>query len=115
MANQNSFFGIGGNSANSIAPDYDMKARKIRKLSEVEEQRLYGFCITKDGQYGRGVLLCGEKDLISLPKRYLETFLAYTDEQKEHIASGRYKICNIQARPTKQGNDTYIFDIADAD
>ena len=115
MANQNSFFNIGGNSANSIAPDYDMKARKIRKLAEVEEQRLYGFCITKDGQYGRGVLLCGEKDLISLPKRYLETFLAYTDEQKAHIASGRYKICNIVAKATKQGNDTYVFDIDDAD
>ena len=112
MANLNSLFGLGGGDS-TIADGYDMKSRgNCKKLSEVSEQRIYGYCITKEGQYGQSVLLCGEQDVIALPKRYLEKFKKLEPDKKALLKSGRLWARNIHEIETERGK-TWTFDICD--
>lgn len=108
--NKNSFFNLGGSFTPSVAESYDTKSRKLVKLADAQPQRLYGFIVSKEGTWGRSILLCGETNLIVLPKRYVDTFTAYTDEQKAELCSGRYFIDNIREFKTQNGK-TFLFDI----
>lgn len=102
MADMTNFFGLNSGS-NSVAESYDTKTRKIVKLADAEPQRIYGYLITKATKYGEGVLLCGEDAMISLPKRYVEKFKNFNDEQRAQITSGRVWINDIKPIRTNQG------------
>lgn len=108
-------FGLENNNL-TIAEGYDTKHKDIVKLKTLvgQEKRLFGFLITKPGQYGKSVLLCAEDCMIALPERYLRNF---TDEASEDdvaaLKSGTKKICDITEITTQSGNKTVTFDIAD--
>ena len=121
MANANSIFNLGGQSTATIAKDFDTKAAKFIRLSDCagKEYRLFGYLITKPGKYGRGVAYCsfeimgdGSPKMIDLPKRYVEIFEKYTDEQKQMLTSGRYKLTNVRELPERDGKKaTFVFDL----
>lgn len=113
MADMTNFFGLESGST-TIAESYDTKTRKIKKLSEIEQQRIYGYMITAATRYGEGVLLCGENDLISLPKRYVEKFKAMNEDQRSQLKSGRVWINGIEKIETNQG-ETYTFRLVTKD
>ena len=125
MANSNSYFNLGGNGAATIAPDFDTKAAKFIKLSDCvgKKYRLFGYMITKPGKYGRGVAFCateiggdGSLKMIDLPKRYVDIFEKYNDEQKGLLTSGRYQLANVRELPERDGKKaTFIFDIEEID
>lgn len=109
--NVNDQFGLGGKT--TVAEGYEPKGKSIKKLKEMigeSRKRLFGYLITKDAGYGQGVLLCAESCMISLPKRYLEVFEDYDDNQKELLKSGRMYIENVTEIETKQGK-TCVFDL----
>lgn len=121
MSNFNSYFGLGGNTNSTIAADFDVKAASFIKLAECagKDYRLFGYLITKPGKFGRGVALCateiggdGKPVMISLPKRYLETFQGYNAEQIALLTSGRMKLTNVRELPAKDNmTETFVFDI----
>lgn len=108
-------FGLEKNNS-TIAEGYDTKNKDIVKLKTLvgQEKRLFGFLITKPGQYGKSVLLCAEDCMIALPERYLRNF---TDEASADdvavLKSGTKKITNIVEIDTQSGNKTVTFEIAD--
>lgn len=109
--NVNNQFGLGGTP--TVAEGYDPKTKKIKKLKEfagAAPQRLFGYIITKDAGYGRGVLLCLDTVMVSLPKRYLEVFEDYTTEQKELLRSGRVFLADVAEVDTKMGK-TFAFNL----
>lgn len=125
MSNLNNFFGLGGTSTSTIAADFDTKAAKFIKLADCvgKEFRLFGYLVTKGGNFGKGVAYCATEiggdnslKLIDLPKRYLEKFKQYTPEQLEALKAGRVKLYNVRELPAKDGmKATYIFDLAEID
>jgi hypothetical protein len=62
----------------------------------------------------RGVLLCADAALISLPKRYEAIFEEFNDNQKEVMRSGRLFIDNIREVQTERGT-TVTFDLIKED
>lgn len=108
-------FGLENNNS-TVAESYETKGKKIVKLKNLvgQEKRLFGFLITKPGQYGKSVLLCAEDCLIALPERYLRNF---TDEASADdvavLKSGTKKITAITEITTQSGNKTVTFEIAD--
>lgn len=120
MADMSNFFGLGNHGKSTVADGYDTKSRKIVKLGDAKEQRLYGFIISKEGKTQKGkvlprkVLLCGEKELVSLPERYTAIYEEYNDEQITLLASGRVFLTDITEIETKNGS-TYIFKLQTKD
>lgn len=108
-------FGLEKNNS-TVAESYVTKGKPIKKLHELigQEKRLFGFLITKPGQYDRSVLLCAEDCLVALPQRYLRNF---TDEAAaEDVAAlktGTKKLTNVAELKTQNGQVTTVFDIAD--
>lgn len=116
MANMNSYYGGFTNGDSTVAADYDIKSRQIVKLREATEgQRIFGYLITKEGKYGRGVLLCCEDELVSLPKRCLDLFLGYDANRKALLKSGRIRLTNIRQVDTKSGNKAWVYDLESDD
>lgn len=107
-------FGI-NKRRNTVNASYISQGKAIVKLSELTGKvvRVWGYIITKEGKYGKGVLLCGDDCLISLPKRYTEGFEQGSDEEIAKITSGRCKIYDIKTIPTNQGKDTTVFEMGD--
>lgn len=120
MADMSNFFGLGNHGKSTVAEGYDTKSRDIVKLGDAAEQRIYGFIISKEGKTKKGktlprkVLLCGEKELVSLPERYTEIYENYTDEQLALITSGRVFLTDITPISTKNG-DTFVFKLQTKD
>lgn len=114
--NVNSLFNMGGGSP-TVAEGYETNGKAIKKLKTFvgsEKIRIYGYLITKDAGYGRGVLLCADAALISLPKRYEAIFEEFNDNQKEVMRSGRLFIDNIREVQTERGT-TVTFDLIKED
>lgn len=108
-------FGLENNNS-TVAESYNTKDKEIVKLKALigQEKRLFGFLITKPGQYGRSVLLCAEDCMIALPERYLRNFTGEVSaEDVAALKSGTKKITNVVEVETKNGNKTVRFDIAD--
>lgn len=108
-------FGLENNNS-TVAESYKTEGKKIVKLKELigSEKRLFGFLITKPGQYGRSVLLCAEDCMIALPERYLRNFTdGASAEDVAALKSGTKKITNVVEVETKNGTKTVRFDIAD--
>ena len=114
MADMSNFFGLGNGNKSTVADGYDTKFRDIVKLGDAKEQRIYGFIVSKEGKTKKGktlprkVLLCGEKELVSLPERYTKIYEAYNEEQLALITSGRVFLTDITPISTANG-DTFIF------
>lgn len=115
MANLNEYFGMNAGKS-TVADGYETKERDIVKLGEANEQRIYGFIISKEGKTKKGktlprkVLLCGEEALVSLPERYTAIYEGYNDEQIALLKSGRVMLRNITPLSTQNG-DTFLFDL----
>ena len=108
-------FGLENNNS-TVAESYEIKGKEIVKIKNLvgQQKRLFGFLITKPGQYGKSVLLCAEDCLIALPERYLRNFTEEASaEDVADLKSGTKKICDITEIVTKSGNKTVTFDIAD--
>ena len=108
-------FGLENNNS-TVAESYETKGKEIVKLKNLvgQQKRLFGFLITKPGQYGKSVLLCAEDCLIALPERYLRNFTEEASaEDVAVLKSGTKKICNITEITTQSGNSTVTFEIAD--
>lgn len=88
----------------TVNENYVTQGKPIVKLHELigEELRIWGFIITKEGSFGRGVLLCADDQMISLPKRYVEKFQSYTDEDIELLTSGNVYIYDINTVKAKK-------------
>lgn len=100
----------------TVNEDYKTQGKDIKKLKELDKSlayRLWGYIITKDAGYGKGVLLCSDDFMISLPKRYVEGFEASTAEEQEQIKSGELYLYNIvEVKTNKPGQkDTVAGDI----
>jgi len=115
MANLNNYFGM-NTGKSTVAEGYNSKERDIVKLGEANEQRIYGFIISKESKTKKGkilppkVLLCGEEALVSLPERYTAIYKGYNDEQIALLKSGRVMLRNITPIETPNG-DTFVFDL----
>ena len=107
-------FGLENNNA-TVAESYITQGKPIVKLSAFvgKETRLFGYLITKAGQFGPGVLLCGENEMISLPNRYLSNFRDSSDEDREGLKTGTKKLTDVRELTTKNGQKTVVFDIRD--
>lgn len=120
MADMSNFFGLGNHGKSTVAEGYDTKEREIVKLGDAAEQRIYGFIISKEGKTKKGktlppkVLLCGEKELVSLPERYTEIYRGFNEEQLALITSGRVFLTDITPISTKNG-DTFVFKLQTRD
>lgn len=88
----------------------------FHKLSEFigEDLHVKGFIITTGGKYGKSVAVAiDENTFISLPKRYVEEFESFTDDEIEAVKAGKLVLANIRMISSKNG-DTMCFDYADA-
>lgn len=96
----------------TVNPDYKTQGKQIVKLKELvgKKVRIWGYLITKDVGYGKGVLLCGDSELISLPKRYLEGFQSSSEQDRKNVITGDYYIYNIRETDAKLGK-TVVFDM----
>ena len=113
-------FNMNGRSGKStINEDYIMEAREIRKIADCigESFRIWGFCITKDAGYGKGVLLCADQCLLSLPKRYVEVYESFTADDIQDIKSGNVYVFDIKKLEAKKPGqrDTITFEMEKID
>ena len=73
--------------------------------------RVWGFFFT-DTKYGKQCVAVTEGALINLPKRYVEQFEKFTEEEINAIINGGLVLSNIRVIDTNNGT-TVTFDYAD--
>lgn len=108
-------FNMNAGFKGTVAENYNTQNKQIRKLAEFvgESFRIWGFIITKEGNFGRGVLLCADSCMVSLPKRYLEKFQSFTDYDIEQLKSGNVYVYKIETRKASKAGqkDTVAFEM----
>lgn len=73
--------------------------------------RIWGYFFT-DGKFGKQVIAVMADALVNLPKRYVEQFEKFTDEEIEAIKNGGLVLDNVRIIETNNGT-TVTFDYAD--
>lgn len=96
----------------TVASDINTKELEYFKVKELVDFPnfpivLKGFFI-QDGKYGRSVTAVGHTIGINLPKRYVEMFEAFSDEEVEQIKAGCLGISNISEFDSKNGKTVSI-------
>lgn len=96
----------------TVASDINTKELEYFKAKELVDFPnfpivLKGFFI-QDGKYGRSVTAVGHTIGINLPKRYVEMFESFSDEEVEQIKAGCLGIANISEFDSKNGKTVSI-------
>ena len=88
----------------TVNENYVTQGKDIVKLHELigEDFRIWGYIITKEGSFGKGVLLCADDKMVSLPKRYVEKFQSFTDEDIKLLISGNVYVYDINVVKAKK-------------
>lgn len=90
-------------------PDqYSLK--KFLAETKAEEIPVKGFIFSTKGDYGKSVAIVVDKQtLVWLPKRYVEEFESFTDEEVQGVLDGHLALGNFDTYKAKDGS-TITFD-----
>lgn len=83
------------------------KAKEMISLPDEFPVRLKGFFI-QEGKFGESVTVVSDKIGINLPKRYVDMFKDFTDEEVEQVKNGLLGISSIEEFDGKNGKTVTI-------
>lgn len=96
----------------TVASDINTKELEYFKAKELIGSdkfpiRLKGY-FTQTGKYGESITVVADDFGINLPKRYVDMFKAFSDEEVEQIKTGCLGIANISEFDSKNGKTVNI-------
>lgn len=83
------------------------KAKEMISLPDEFPVRLKGFFI-QEGKFGESVTVVSDNIGINLPKRYVDMFKDFTDEEVEQVKNGLLGISSIEEFDGKNGKTVTI-------
>lgn len=105
---------MGGFQLSEGMGSYSLHRDRAKLIGQTVNVR--GFLITKEGKYGRSVLVLIEPldgvELLYLPERYVEEFKGFTNDEVDAILNGKLALTNFRECEGKNGRYT-AFDYAD--